>query len=147
MVYRPAKLTPEQLEAGYHRSYRDFYSWRNVATASWTHARRAEDRRRGLRHSVNHAAYALGWKKSEPLWDLVIRARRLALMTPLLEGVLSSRGLPQVRHQPVQRGKPVAPERRDQHPRLVRVRRHQQDPGQGPPGVVDDEFYDLPVQR
>jgi hypothetical protein len=33
--------------------------------------------------------YAAGWKKFEPLWDLVIRAKRLAMMTPLLEGVLS----------------------------------------------------------
>ena len=29
------------------------------------------------------------WKKFEPLWDLVIRARQLPVMTPLLEGVLS----------------------------------------------------------
>jgi hypothetical protein len=33
--------------------------------------------------------YAAGWKKFEPLWDAVIRARQLRCMTPLLEGVLS----------------------------------------------------------
>ena len=42
--------------------------------------------------SVRHAAYAAGWKKFEPLWDAVIRARRLAAMLPLLEGILSGFG-------------------------------------------------------
>jgi hypothetical protein len=33
--------------------------------------------------------YAAGWKKFERLWDLVIRARQLRCMTPLLEAVLA----------------------------------------------------------
>ena len=37
-------------------------------------------------------AYAAGWKKFEPLWDLVIRAKRTALMLPVLETVLSEFG-------------------------------------------------------
>ncbi|WP_022676071.1 B12-binding domain-containing radical SAM protein [Novosphingobium sp. B-7] len=32
-VYRPAKLTPEQLKQGYERAYRQFYSWRNILEA------------------------------------------------------------------------------------------------------------------
>ena len=40
-----------------------------------------------------HVAYAAGWKKFEPLWDLVIRARRVARMRPVLESVLSCFGL------------------------------------------------------
>ena len=42
-----------------------------------------------MKHQGKHFFYAAGWKKFEPLWDLVIRAKRLAMMTPLLEGVLS----------------------------------------------------------
>ena len=42
-----------------------------------------------LKHQAKHFFYAAGWKKFEPLWDLVIRARQLPAMTPLLEGVLS----------------------------------------------------------
>ena len=42
-----------------------------------------------LKHQAKHFFYAAGWKKFEPLWDAVIRARQLARMTPLLEGVLS----------------------------------------------------------
>jgi len=81
VVYRPARLTPAALEAGYHRAYRDFYGWANIARGA-----RAHD---SARHRAKHFFYAAGWKKFEPLWDLVIKARRLALMTPLLEAVLS----------------------------------------------------------
>ena len=38
---------------------------------------------------LRHAGYAFGWKKFEPLWDAVIRAKRIAVMLPLLEGILS----------------------------------------------------------
>jgi len=81
VVFRPARLTPEQPETGYHRAYRDFYGWGNI-----TRAARAHD---SVKHRVKHVFYAAGWKKFEPLWDVVIKTRRLALMTPLLEGVLS----------------------------------------------------------
>ena len=30
VVFRPARLRPEALEAGYWRAYRDFYRWRNI---------------------------------------------------------------------------------------------------------------------
>jgi hypothetical protein len=42
--------------------------------------------------SVRHLAYAAGWKKFEPLWDVIIRARRTAMMLPVLETVLSEFG-------------------------------------------------------
>jgi hypothetical protein len=42
-----------------------------------------------VKHRAKHFCYAVGWKKFEPLWDLVIRARQLRAMTPVLEGVLS----------------------------------------------------------
>ena len=81
VVYRPAKLTPDELEAGYHRAYRDFYGWKNIARGALTHET--------AKHRAKHFFYAAGWKKFEPLWDAVIKTRRLARMTPLLEGVLS----------------------------------------------------------
>jgi radical SAM superfamily enzyme YgiQ (UPF0313 family) len=81
VVYRPAKLTAAQLKSGYDRAYRDFYGWRNIARGS-----RAHD---SAKHRAKHFFYAAGWKKFEPLWDMVIKARRLSIMTPLLEGVLS----------------------------------------------------------
>jgi radical SAM superfamily enzyme YgiQ (UPF0313 family) len=80
-VFRPARLPPETLEAGYWRAYRDFYSWSNIARGARSHET--------VKHRAKHFFYAAGWKKFEPLWDLVIKARRLDLMTPLLEAVLS----------------------------------------------------------
>ncbi|WP_157217090.1 B12-binding domain-containing radical SAM protein [Flavisphingomonas formosensis] len=81
VVYRPARLTPEALETGYHRAYRDFYAWRSIARGALVHD--------SLKHRAKHFFYAAGWKKFEPLWDLVIKTQRLAHMTPLLEAILS----------------------------------------------------------
>jgi radical SAM superfamily enzyme YgiQ (UPF0313 family) len=81
VVFRPARMTSEALEAGYHRAYREFYRWASIARAARAHG--------SIKHQAKHFFYAAGWKKFEPLWDLVIRAKQLGAMTPLLEGVLS----------------------------------------------------------
>jgi radical SAM superfamily enzyme YgiQ (UPF0313 family) len=83
-VFTPARMTPEELEGGYWRAYRDFYSWRNIARGamskpSWLGRGR-------------HLAYSAGWKKFERVWDAVINARRLGRALPALEGVLSGLG-------------------------------------------------------
>jgi hypothetical protein len=75
------RLTPEQLEAGYWRAYRDFYRWENILQGSRNHTK-AVDRFR-------HLAYAGGWKKFEPRWDWVIRAKRVAHLLPVLERILA----------------------------------------------------------
>lgn len=81
VVYRPAQLKPQALQAGYDWAYREFYRWPSIARASRHHGT--------LKHQAKHFFYASGWKKFEPLWDLVIRSRRLPHLTPLLEAVLS----------------------------------------------------------
>ncbi|MGV3457573.1 B12-binding domain-containing radical SAM protein [Sphingomonas sp.] len=81
VVFEPRKLTPAQLKSGYDRAYRDFYSWSNIARGALSHD--------AAKHRAKHFFYSAGWKKFEPLWDLVIKSRRLALMTPMLEAVLS----------------------------------------------------------
>jgi len=81
VVYRPARLKPETLKAGYDWAYREFYRWRSIARASLHHGI--------FKHQAKHFFYASGWKKFEPVWDLMIRARQLTRVTPLLEGVLS----------------------------------------------------------
>jgi radical SAM superfamily enzyme YgiQ (UPF0313 family) len=83
-VFRPAKMTGAQLEAGYRWAYREFYRWSSIARGAAAH----HDVLAGLRH----AAYAAGWKKFEPLWDLVIRAKRAGAMLPALEAILSEFG-------------------------------------------------------
>jgi radical SAM superfamily enzyme YgiQ (UPF0313 family) len=81
VVYRPARLSPEALKRVYDWAYTEFYRWSSIARASHTHGT--------LKHQAKHFFYASGWKKFEPLWNMVIRARQLSRMTPVLETVLS----------------------------------------------------------
>jgi radical SAM superfamily enzyme YgiQ (UPF0313 family) len=81
VVYRPSQLKPAALKAGYDWAYREFYRWSSIARASLHHGT--------LKHQAKHFFYASGWKKFEPLWDMLIRARQLTRVTPMLEAVLS----------------------------------------------------------
>ena len=81
VVYQPARLKPEALKQGYDWVYREFYRWGSIARASLHHGT--------LKHQAKHFFYASGWKKFEPVWDLLIRARQLNRTTPMLEGVLA----------------------------------------------------------
>jgi radical SAM superfamily enzyme YgiQ (UPF0313 family) len=85
-VFRPAKMTPEALESGYRRAQMDFYKWGAILRGAWT-------KNRWLGR-MRHAAYAAGWKKLEPLWDLIVRTRKVARMIPLLEFILDGTGHP-----------------------------------------------------
>jgi radical SAM superfamily enzyme YgiQ (UPF0313 family) len=82
VVYRPLQLSPDQLETGYWRAYRDFYRWSSI----WRGAA-AQDT---IRARARHLAYAGGWKKFEPLWDLLIRSRHVGAMLPALERTLDA---------------------------------------------------------
>jgi len=83
-VFRPARMPARALEEGYWRAYRDFYRWGAIFRGASTHGDRVG--------SLRHFAYAAGWKKFEPLWDLVIRAKRAGAMLPTLEAILSEFG-------------------------------------------------------
>jgi len=94
-VFQPARMSAAALEAGYRRAYRDFYRWRSIARGAWAH----DD----VAGRLRHAAYAAGWKKFEPLWDLMIRARRVGAMLPPLETILSQFGMRAARSDDNQR--------------------------------------------
>ena len=79
-VFRPARMSAAELEAGHRRAYREFYGWSNVAAAAFSHG--------DLREHVRHLAYTTGWKKLEPVWDLAIRSGTVHRFLPLLEAVL-----------------------------------------------------------
>jgi len=81
VVFEPRGLTPSQLEEGYWRAYKDFYRWGSI----WRAASTKDD----PVHRARHFAYAAGWKKFEPLWNLLIRGRQVLRALPLLETVLS----------------------------------------------------------
>ncbi len=83
-VYEPVGLSAEQLEAGYWRAYERFYSWRGILRSAGT--------KPALPDRLRHVLYSGGWKKFEPLWDLVVRHGRLGRMVPLLESILAGFG-------------------------------------------------------
>jgi hypothetical protein len=99
-VFQPAKMSAADLEAGYWKAYRDFYRWPAIVEAAWT--------KQTVTGRLRHLAYTGGWKKFEPLWDLVIRAKRVANFVPLLERVLDGLNLHR-RDKPdrVERSRPV----------------------------------------
>lgn len=90
-VFKPARMTEEALEKGYWRAYKEFYTWRSIFSAAGT--------KTDFHSIARHLVYSGGWKKFEPLWDLIIRARQVTRMLPLLETVLAAFG----RHQSVSR--------------------------------------------
>ena len=83
-VFRPAQMTAQDLEAGYWRAYRDFYRWGSIL--------RGASMKPDLAGRLRHLAYSGGWKKFEPLWDWVIRARRVGQFLPFLETILEGFG-------------------------------------------------------
>jgi radical SAM superfamily enzyme YgiQ (UPF0313 family) len=84
VVFQPARMSAEALEAGYWRAYREFYQWSSIFQSAWT--------KPDWTGRLRHLAYAGGWKKFEPLWDWVIRAHRVSSFLPLLESVLEGFG-------------------------------------------------------
>jgi radical SAM superfamily enzyme YgiQ (UPF0313 family) len=84
VVYTPRGMSATQLVDGYWRAYRDFYRWGSI----WRGAAAQTTPRARLRH----LAYAGGWKKFEPLWDLAIRTGQVLHALPLLESVLAAFG-------------------------------------------------------
>ena len=80
-VFRPARLSPDQLEAGYWKAYTDFYRWGSILRAAST--------QKSWAGRLRHLAYTAGWKKLEPLWDVIIRAKQVPQMLPWLERLLA----------------------------------------------------------
>ena len=83
-VFKPARLSPQALEDGYWRAYREFYRWENIFASAHVDG--------GGIEMLRHLGYVGAWKKFEPLWDWVIRARRVGSLLPALESVLSGFG-------------------------------------------------------
>jgi radical SAM superfamily enzyme YgiQ (UPF0313 family) len=81
VVYRPARLSKEELKRGYDWAYEAFYRWGAIVRAASAHE--------SPKHRLKHVCYSAGWKKFERAWDLVIRIKQLSQMRPVLEAILS----------------------------------------------------------
>ena len=81
VVFSPKNMTSKELKNCYDWAYNEFYRWKNISKAASIHS--------SLKHQLKHLAYSAGWKKCEPLWNIVINAKKLDIMTPALESILS----------------------------------------------------------
>jgi radical SAM superfamily enzyme YgiQ (UPF0313 family) len=69
VVYKTKNLTASELKEGYDWAYKEFYSWENILKASLNHD--------SHKHKLKHLFYCGGWKKFEPLWNILIKTRGL----------------------------------------------------------------------
>lgn len=81
VVYKTKKLSATELKNGYDWAYKEFYSWNNILKSSLQHE--------SHKHKLKHLFYSGGWKKFEPLWNVLIKSKSLNNMLPLLESILS----------------------------------------------------------
>jgi hypothetical protein len=77
-------MSADERERGYQRAYRDFCRWDSIVRGASVHG--------NVVAGLGHLAYSAGWKEFEPLWDFVIRAKRVGMMLPLLETILTEFG-------------------------------------------------------
>jgi radical SAM superfamily enzyme YgiQ (UPF0313 family) len=82
VVFKPARLSQSELQTGYWHAYQDFYRWGSILRGAAT--------KESLGGYLRHVGYAGGWKKFEPLWDVLIRSRQVLRALPLLEAILTS---------------------------------------------------------
>jgi len=79
-VFQPRRMTPEQLEAGYHRARREFGAWGSILQRSL-----------GLPGAAKRIAYNAAWMKVDPLWVAIIRAGLMPFATRIFQRILRLR--------------------------------------------------------
>ena len=76
-VYRPLRMTPEQLESGYWRARRRFAAWSSILARSM-----------GLPGALKRIAYNVAWMKIDPIWVAISRSGLMPEATRLFERIL-----------------------------------------------------------
>ena len=76
-VFRPQRMTPEQLEEGYFHARREFATFNSIFRRSL-----------GLPGALKRIAYNLAWLKIDPLWTAIIRAGMMPYATRIFERIL-----------------------------------------------------------
>ncbi len=82
-VFSPARMTPEQIEDGHRRAYRNFYSFGSILRRSF-----------GMPGALRRVAYNIGWKKLDRLWSSIICRGLVHYVRPVFERVLAGRSRP-----------------------------------------------------
>jgi radical SAM superfamily enzyme YgiQ (UPF0313 family) len=76
-VYRPQRMSPGQLEAGYNHARRQFASYSSIFRRSL-----------GLPGALKRIAYNTAWMKIDPLWVAIIRAGLMPFATRIFQRIL-----------------------------------------------------------
>ncbi|MHC4521160.1 MAG: B12-binding domain-containing radical SAM protein, partial [Planctomycetota bacterium] len=76
-VFRPRRMTPEQLESGHKRAYRDFLTYGSIVRRSL-----------GLPGTAKRLAYNVAWMKVDPLWVAIIRLGLMPYATRIFNRLL-----------------------------------------------------------
>jgi len=76
-VFRPRRMTPEQLEAGHKRAGREFVTYSSILRRSF-----------GLPGVMKRIAYNVAWVRIDPLWVAIIRMGLMPFATRIFERVL-----------------------------------------------------------
>jgi len=79
-VFRPLHMTPDQLESGHKRAYREFLTYSSIIRRSL-----------GLPGTVKRLAYNIGWMKVDPLWIAIVRLGLMPFATRIFNRVLRAR--------------------------------------------------------
>ena len=84
-VFRPRRMTPEQLESGHKRAYRQFLTYGSIFRRSL-----------GLPGTAKRLAYNIAWMKVDPLWVAIIRLGLMPYATRIFNRLLrfSTRATP-----------------------------------------------------
>jgi radical SAM superfamily enzyme YgiQ (UPF0313 family) len=84
-VFQPRGMTPEELEAGHKRAYREFLTYGSIFRRSL-----------GLPGTVKRLAYNLAWSKVDPLWVAIVRAGLMPAATRIFQRVLRWNTRPEI---------------------------------------------------
>jgi radical SAM superfamily enzyme YgiQ (UPF0313 family) len=82
-VFRPRRMTPEQLESGHKRAYREFLTCGSILHRSV-----------GLPGMAKRLAYNIAWMKMDPLWVAIVRLGLMPFATRIFSRVLRARTKP-----------------------------------------------------
>ncbi|MFH1434465.1 MAG: cobalamin-dependent protein [Pseudomonadota bacterium] len=99
-VFLPALMTPEQLEEGHQRAYREFLSYGSILRRSL-----------GMPGALKRIMYNVAWMKVDPLWVAIVRTGLMPFARQVLNRVLwlntklaqRHRAEPEVLHFPGER--------------------------------------------
>ncbi len=95
-VFRPRRMSPEQLEAGRRKMYRDFYRYGSILRRSL-----------GLTGALKRIAYNVAWQRLDSVWSALIACGLLPPARALFERILACRTRPA--ETPQRAPRPIAP--------------------------------------